>query len=118
MLKTLAAAALALPLIAAPAFADAERLSNADFQRANRCLAYAGLEALAGDPVDLAALRARFEASKTQVFPDARSEADFEAREIRAAGRMATTPARVERLKTRRDQACATFTAGMTVAEG
>lgn len=117
MLKTLTAAALVLPFLAAPAFAEATRLSNADFQRANRCLAYASIEALANDAVDLEALRARFEVSRTQVFPEVRTEAEFEARDIRASGRMATTPARVERLKARRDQACATFTTGMTVAE-
>jgi len=36
MNKFIAAAALALPLLAAPALADAGRLSNSDFQRANR----------------------------------------------------------------------------------
>ncbi|MBL8557676.1 MAG: hypothetical protein JNM47_03070 [Hyphomonadaceae bacterium] len=116
MMKSIAAAALAA-ILAGPAFADATRLSNADFQRANRCLAYAGIDALADDPLDLSVLQARFDAARTQVFPDARTEAEMEAREIRAAGRMATTPARVERLKARRDQACAVFTDGLTVAE-
>ncbi|MDZ4778341.1 MAG: hypothetical protein SGJ23_16285 [Alphaproteobacteria bacterium] len=117
MLKSLALAVLALPLLAAPALADAERLSSADFQRANRCLAYANLQALANHPIDLGDLNARFDTAKAAAFHEAKTEADTEAREIRAAGRMATNPARVERLKARRDQACASFTAGVTMAE-
>lgn len=117
MLKSLVVASLALPLFAAPALADTARLSSLDFQRANRCLAYAGLQALAADPIDVSELRARFDASKAKAFQEAKSEADTDAREIRAAGRLADSPAEIERLKARRDQACSTFNVGMTVAQ-
>jgi len=110
MFKKLAAALIALPLLAAPAVADAGRLSSNDFQRANRCLAYANLTALADDPLELGDLRARFDATKANTFHEAKVEADAEAREIRAEARIAASPARIERLKARRDQACSGFT--------
>lgn len=117
MNKFIAAAALALPLLAAPALADAGRLSNSDFQRANRCLAYANLAVLANQPLDLGDLRARFDVTKANAFYEAKVEADADAREIRAAARMANNPAKIERLKARRDQACSSFTAGVTMAQ-
>lgn len=116
MLKHLTATALMLPLLAAPALADAERMSGNDFRRANRCLAYAGTPALANDPIDLGDLQARFVVARAAAFHEANAEADTEAREIRAAAAMATNPARVERLKARRDQACAFFTTGVAAA--
>jgi hypothetical protein len=109
MLKTLVIAALAAPLLAVPAFADEERLSNLEFSRANRCLALAGLDALKDDAVRLSSLEARFRATKESIDPDAKSEAESEARAIRALGRGADTPQEVARLKARRDRACSFF---------
>lgn len=122
MSKFFAAAALVLPLLAAPmlaetAFAETARLSSLDYKRANRCLAYANLQQLANDPIELGDLHARFAAAKLTAFPDDKVEAATDAREIRAAGRMADRPAEIERLKVRRDRACSFFTTGVTMAQ-
>jgi hypothetical protein len=116
MLKSMMIAALALPALAVPSFADEGRMSNLEFNRANRCLAYAGLAALKEDPLDVASLETRFADAKSRAFHEVKVEADNEAREIRVQGRSADTPSEVARLKTRRDRACSYFVEGATVA--
>lgn len=116
MLKTLMIAMISLPILASPSVAEEGRLSSLDFARANRCLAYASLGALQNEPLDLAALGALFEATRARAFHEMKVEAETEAREIRAYGRSADTPAEVARLKSRRDRACSYFVGETTVA--
>ncbi|KAF0185731.1 MAG: hypothetical protein IV086_14295 [Hyphomonadaceae bacterium] len=116
MLKSMMIAALALPVLTVPSFADEGRMSNLEFGRANRCLAYAGINALTQDPLDLASLETRFLAAKERAFHEVKVEAETEAREIRVRGRGANTPVEVSRLKARRDRACSYFVEGATVA--
>jgi len=102
MKKLLVIAAAIAVLAPIGAFAQ-ERMSDARYLAANRCLAYSDLTALQGDGADFAGLReavqvgGRERSITTQVRQDTRA--------IRARA----TSASVEQLRTRRDEACASF---------
>ena len=99
MLFIIAAAAALAPLSANAQ----ERMSDARYLAANRCLAYADLDQLQSDGVSFVALReaasvgSRERSIATQVRENARS--------VRARA----TSASVEELRRRRDEACASF---------
>lgn len=108
-LLVIVAAAIVLTPLAANA---QERMSDARYLSANRCLAYADINALQGDSANFAALRqaadvgSRERSIATQVRQDTRS--------IRARAASAS----VEELRARRDEACANFVAGGLVQLG
>lgn len=88
----------------APIAASAqERMSDARYLAANRCLAYADLEQLQNDGADFSGLRAATEFGNRERTITARVRQDT--RTIRARA----TSASVEELRERRDQACASF---------
>lgn len=99
ILIVVAAAVVLAPLAAAAQ----ERMSDARYLSAQRCLAYADLSQLQGDSSNFTGLRSAAEVGSrersisTQVRQDTRA--------IRARA----TNASVEELRTRRDEACASF---------
>lgn len=101
ILIVVAAAVVLAPLAAAAQ----ERMSDARYLAANRCLAYADLTALQGDSANFTGLR---EAARVGVRePTINTQVRQNTRSIRARASNAS----VEELRTRRDEACASFTA-------
>jgi hypothetical protein len=91
-------------IIAAPLSAHAqERMSDARYLAAHRCLAYADLEQFQADSGNFSALREAADAGGR--LGSVRSEARTQARDIRVRANGAS----VDELRERRDQACAGF---------
>ena len=101
MLVIIAAAAVLAPFAANAQ----ERMSDARFLAANRCLAYADLDALQGDSANFTALREAADVGVRE--PTITTRVRQNTRGIRARA----TSASVEELRARRDEACASFTA-------
>ncbi len=104
-------AALFLAAAVAPLAANAEeRLSDARYISASRCLAYADLPQLQSDGADFTALRAAVDAGFRS--STIRSQVRQEAQRIRVnASSSANRRNSVEDLRESRDQACASFVA-------
>lgn len=102
-------AALFLAAAVAPLAANAEeRLSDARYISASRCLAYADLPQLQSDGADFTALRAAVDAGFRS--STIRSQVRQEAQRIRVnASSSANRRNSVEDLRESRDQACASF---------
>lgn len=96
---TVAAVAVLAPLAANAQ----ERMSDARYLAASRCLAYADLEQLQSDPADFSSLREAADAGQRQRA--IRERARESARDIRLAARSLDA----EQLRDRRDQDCAGF---------
>lgn len=116
MKRILAIAAAAAVL--APALAVAqERMSDAHFIAASRCISFAELPQLQSDSVDVSALRtavARGFRSES-VSSDARNEA----RRVRVtAPSIAAAEGGVDELRRRRDEACSSFVQTGLVQQG
>ena len=109
MRSLIIAALVVLPALSGAASADEARMTRADFQRATQCLAYANLAVLRDDRPDTTALDARIATELASRPTNTRNEVRDATRDIRLAGANAATPARVERLKAERAQACDRF---------
>ncbi|WP_135210893.1 hypothetical protein [Vitreimonas flagellata] len=91
-------------IIATPLSAHAqERMSDARYLAANRCLAYAELDQLQADGANFSALRDAADAGGR--LGSVRAEARTQARDIRARA----NGANVDELRERRDETCASF---------
>lgn len=107
----------ALALCAPAAFAQTARMTDQDYLRASRCLAYNDIAALQSDGYNTTALRQALD----RAYPSdiARSVSNSQRRNIRAAGVRARDRAEaVAELRTRRDQTCAGFVATGLVQAG
>lgn len=80
-----------------------ERMSDARYLAANRCLAYADLSQLQGDPANFSALREAADVGGRQ-----RSITNQARNDTRSIAARATS-ASLEELRERRDEACASF---------
>lgn len=107
-MKRMIIAVLALSVLAPlPANAQ-ERMSDARYLSAQRCLAYADLSQLQSDALDFSALRQAVEPGyrSSSVAADARQDAN----RIRATARaLANVESGLDELRERRDEACASF---------
>jgi len=102
------AATLAFAAVAAPAFAQSERMSDASYIAASRCIAYSDLPQLESDPVDVGALRQAMSGGFRS--SSVASETRDEARRVRAtANSIARSERGIDELRQRRDDACARF---------
>lgn len=99
MLIVVAAVAVLAPLTAHAQ----ERMSDARYLAASRCLAYADLEPLQSDPADFTSLRET--ANVGQRPPAIRERARTDVRNIRHIARSLDAA----QLRTRREDACAAF---------
>ncbi len=103
-MKHLFAAAIAAAALLAPLSANAqERMSDAGFLAANRCLAFAELRQLEGDGANFSALR---DATDARRRPPAITE---QVRQINRSTRARATTLSVEELRDRRNEACERF---------
>lgn len=84
-----------------------ERMSDARFVSANRCLAYADHEALTSDAPNVEALRQTVRENTSRASPIARARADEV--EDRVKGLRARSEDRLQRLREERATACAPF---------
>lgn len=109
MKRVLVVAAAFVVLTLSPAFAQDEQMRGREFLRASNCIAFSELEALRSDAPQIDRLRALIEEQKAQVGFDARENARVSARDIRRLN--TSTEARLQRLRERRDSACAPFVA-------
>lgn len=89
-----------------PAFA--QRMSDASFIAASRCIAYSDLPQLASDPMDVTALREAMSGGfRSQAVA---SQARDHANRVRArAASLAQSEGGIDELRERRDEACANF---------
>jgi hypothetical protein len=95
--------------VLAPLSANAqERMSDARYIAASRCIAYADLPQLQSDPLDITALRTA--ASTGYRSQSVASDAQENARRVRVtANGLANSERGVDELRQRRDEACASF---------
>jgi len=108
MKRTITIAALTLSALTPLSAHAQERMSDARYIAAQRCLAYAELTQLQSDTLDFSALRQAVEPGyrSSAVASDARENAN----RVRArANNLATTTDGVQELREQRDQACANF---------
>lgn len=90
-----------------PLSAHAERMTDAGFIAASRCLAYTDHTALAGDGFDVGALREAVSEGERRVHTMAISRSEANARNI---GRLrAESAGELQTLRDRRDAACAAY---------
>ncbi len=102
-MKQMLVAVAAIAVLAPLAAHAQERMSDARYLAANRCLAYADLSQLQGEPANFTALREAAEIGSRQ--RSITNQARQDARSISARA----TSASLEELRERRDEACASF---------
>lgn len=103
-MKHVFAAAIAAAALLAPLSANAqERMSDAAFLAANRCLAFAELRQLEGDGANFTALR---DAAEARRRPPAITD---QVRQINRATRARANTLSIEELRSRRNEACERF---------
>jgi hypothetical protein len=99
------------------AFAESDRLTDAQYLTASRCVAYAELSQLSADTFDYASLKSAVDSQR--VDPLIRDRARESRRDAVLAGQRAGDNAvAVADLRTRRDGACASFVSSGLVRAG
>jgi hypothetical protein len=107
-MKRMLAVAAALAFTPLSAMAQSERISDAQYIAAARCVSFAALPQLQGDTFDVSALRAMVDAQVRS--PLVRDQVRSESDRIRRSGARARDSASAAvRLRAQRDEACAGF---------
>lgn len=106
MIRTIIAAAIALPVLATTASAEDARMSNSEFIRAARCLAHANLTILASDRPDITALTERVNHELTVKNDETKKRAQAESRRVYMNAVQADTPGEIDKMRARRDRLC------------
>ena len=117
MRSLIIAALVAIPALSGAASADDTRMSQTEFVRAARCLAFANLSVLQSDKPDTSALVARYNAEMAVKPSDVQRRASSEGRTALIYAAQADTPQEIQKLKARRDRLCNDFIETPIVAQ-
>lgn len=109
MQRTFVLAALLAASMAMPAMASEQRMSDATYLSAARCLAFTDLPQMSDAGFDATSLREAFTTQRGGRMQIVRNQARTDARDIERLGQRSDSEREVASLRERMDDACASF---------